>query len=72
MTRRRFALISACALLIAVMIVGAHPSAQAQALAGAAILRTPWGDPDIQGLFTTDDELGVPFERPSSLPDATS
>lgn len=26
--------------------------------------RTPWGDPDIQGVFTTDDELGVPFERP--------
>jgi len=26
--------------------------------------RTPWGDPDISGLFTTDDELGVPFERP--------
>jgi hypothetical protein len=25
--------------------------------------RTPWGDPDIQGVFTTDDELGVPFER---------
>src|SRR4051812_23961392 len=27
------------------------------------VLRTPWGDPDISGLFTTDDELGVPFER---------
>jgi len=26
--------------------------------------RTAWGDPDISGLFTTDDELGVPFERP--------
>ena len=26
--------------------------------------RTPWGDPDLQGVFTTDDELGVPFERP--------
>ena len=29
--------------------------------------RTPWGEPDIQGLFTTDDELGVPFERPEQL-----
>jgi hypothetical protein len=29
-----------------------------------AAARTPWGDPDIQGVFTTDDELGVPFERP--------
>jgi hypothetical protein len=29
--------------------------------------RTPWGDPDIQGTFTTDDELGVPFERPAEM-----
>ena len=34
--------------------------------AGAAF-RTPWGDPDIQGIFTTDDELGVPFERPEQF-----
>ncbi len=26
--------------------------------------RTPWGDPDIQGTFTTDDSLGVPTSRP--------
>jgi hypothetical protein len=29
--------------------------------------RTPWGDPDLQGVFTTDDELGVPFERPEQF-----
>ena len=29
--------------------------------------RTLWGDPDISGLFTTDDELGVPFERPAQF-----
>ena len=29
--------------------------------------RTPWGDPDIQGILTTDDELGVPFERPEAM-----
>ena len=28
---------------------------------------TPWGDPDISGLFTSDDELGVPFERPAQF-----
>ena len=27
----------------------------------------PWGDPDIAGIFTTDDELGVPFERPDQF-----
>jgi hypothetical protein len=31
--------------------------------------RMPWGDPDISGLFTTDDELGVPFERPVQFGD---
>src|SRR5262245_8224210 len=29
--------------------------------------KTPWGDPDISGIFTTDDELGVPFERPEQF-----
>jgi hypothetical protein len=40
-------------------------------LAGAAqapsAMRTPWGDPDLQGVFTSDDELGVPFERPEQF-----
>jgi len=38
-----------------------------QSPAGYNAPRTPWGDPDIQGLFTTDDELGVPFERPAAM-----
>jgi hypothetical protein len=33
-------------------------------VSGFSAPRTPWGDPDIQGVFTTDEELGVPFERP--------
>src|SRR3954466_10493245 len=49
----------ALALLIC---VAAAVSAQAPARPAGA-LRTAWGDPDITGLFTTDDELGVPFER---------
>ena len=66
MTRLRVALAGACALVVAVTIVGAHPQAQGSAPAGGAF-RTPWGDPDIQGIFTTDDELGVPFERPEQF-----
>jgi hypothetical protein len=27
--------------------------------------RTPWGDPDMQGEWTTEGEYGVPFERPA-------
>jgi hypothetical protein len=26
--------------------------------------RTPWGDPDLQGEWTSEGECGVPFERP--------
>src|SRR4249920_170363 len=29
-----------------------------------AISRTPWGDPDLQGEWTSEGEYGVPFERP--------
>ena len=29
--------------------------------------RTPWGDPDLQGDWTSQSELGVPFERPVEL-----
>jgi hypothetical protein len=26
--------------------------------------RTSWGEPDLQGVWTSDDSIGVPFERP--------
>ena len=26
--------------------------------------KTAWGDPDLQGVWTSDDFYGVPFERP--------
>jgi hypothetical protein len=26
--------------------------------------KTPWGDPDVQGIFTSKDEANTPFERP--------
>src|SRR5262245_52878685 len=29
--------------------------------------RTPWGHPDLQGVWTTDAEIGVPLERPVDL-----
>jgi hypothetical protein len=43
-------------------------SALASVVAGAAdgwkTPRTPWGDPDLQGTWTSEAELSVPFERP--------
>ena len=29
--------------------------------------RTPWGDPDLNGVYSNDDETGTPFERPAEL-----
>jgi hypothetical protein len=29
--------------------------------------RTPWGDPDLQGEWTSEGEFGVPFERPTEF-----
>jgi hypothetical protein len=29
--------------------------------------KTPWGDPDLQGIYTNKDESGIPFERPSQF-----
>ena len=67
MTRRTLALVGGLALAVAIALSG-PVRAQGQKPADQSF-RTPWGDPDIQGLFTTDDELGVPFERPEQLGD---
>lgn len=31
--------------------------------------RTPWGDPDFQGSWTTDDVIGIPLQRPQNFGD---
>jgi len=53
------------------LLVAIGAAAVASVLASAqpayTVPRTAWGDPDISGLFTTDDELGVPFERPAQF-----
>ena len=37
----------------------------AQQKGSSSVARTPWGDPDLQGTWTSEAELSVPFERPS-------
>jgi hypothetical protein len=44
--------------LLAVALLGSAMSAQAPTLP-----KTPWGDPDLQGTFSSEAELSVPFER---------
>jgi len=42
-------------------------TASASGAAASVPMRTPWGDPDLQGIWTTDDEVRVPIERPKDL-----
>ena len=59
--------VSIGAVAVALTVSGLATQVVGQSPAGYMAPRTPWGDPDIQGLFTTDDELGVPFERPAAM-----
>jgi hypothetical protein len=58
--------IGAFVLVLAVSAaLGAQPPARAQASRdGAWTARTLWGDPDLQGEWTSEGEYGVPLERP--------
>ena len=57
---------------VAVLLAGQAPAASTNG--GSATVdpwvakRTSWGDPDLQGIWTTDDEFNVPVERPRESP----
>jgi hypothetical protein len=50
-----------------VLAVAAAQSSAASAQDAARALRTPWGDPDFQGVWTSDANFSVPFERPAEV-----
>jgi hypothetical protein len=59
----------AAAMMVAAMPVAAQapaPAAKAAAPAKAA-MKTPWGEPDLQGVWTSDAALGIPRERPEKF-----
>jgi hypothetical protein len=65
---RVFVTVVGVAAILSVFVHGqSEPVSPKQSQAAKVALRTAWGDPDISGLFTTDDELGVPFERPAQF-----
>ena len=45
--------------------VGRSAAAGKSAATKTSSPRTPWGDPDLQGVWTSDSEMGLPFERPT-------
>ena len=69
--RRAAALSAAAALTQAAVHVSAQvPSGTPAGVSAAAdwvAPRTPWGHPDLQGIWTSDEEYGVPLERPAAL-----
>jgi hypothetical protein len=67
MTTRFAWTIAAGAVVAAAVVHGwlTRPAAaQARGEAPAWSARTAWGDPDLQGEWTSEGEYGVPFERP--------
>ena len=34
---------------------------------GAKATKTPWGDPDISGVWTSDAAIGIPLQRPDQF-----
>jgi hypothetical protein len=48
---------------IGVTVAQEGPTASAAAPATAAVLKTPWGEPDLQGIWT--DEADTPLQRPA-------
>jgi hypothetical protein len=57
------ALPAVAALALAVCLNTAH----AQEGAGAPQWRTPWGHPDLQGTWSSDDVRGIPLQRPAEF-----
>ena len=69
MIRRSLAALGAAAIAIGAggvesMLAQASASAAAKPAKYTAPL-TPWGDPDLQGIWSSDREAGVPLERPT-------
>src|SRR5215468_6939164 len=45
------------------------PPAAAKTSKAWAVPKTPWGDPDLQGTWTSDDCINTPMQRPANLGD---
>ena len=57
-------------LVLALAVVASSFAVLAQApasLSNYRAPRTPWGDPDLQGIWPGTDMVGVPFERPKEF-----
>jgi hypothetical protein len=65
-------LVSAMTVVTAASVAAQAPASPSKASTRAAAksftpVRTAWGDPDLQGIYTNKDESGIPFERPGQF-----
>ena len=54
---------AAAGTVASVLLTGASAQAPARSAATAPALKTPWGEPDLQGIWT--DETDTPLQRPA-------
>jgi len=57
----------AAGLALALGVVGNSRSQEGSAAPNPAQWRTPWGHPDLQGTWSSDDVRGIPLQRPEEL-----
>jgi hypothetical protein len=61
----------AVAVAVGALAIGVFGRGEAQVAAsgaaGASPWRTPWGHPDLQGTWSSDDVRGIPLQRPEEL-----
>jgi hypothetical protein len=58
---------AAAALAALTLACAAHSAAQTGDATSATRWRTPWGHPDLQGTWSSDDVRGIPLQRPEDL-----
>jgi hypothetical protein len=71
---RSLLVVTIVAIVVVALAVPAFAQAQAPKAAPAAAKswtppKTPWGDPDLQGIWTSDDCIGTPLQRPANFGD---
>src|SRR5690242_12430912 len=67
MKRHSFLLSLAGMAVASIFAVPAIAQQKAAAPKTFALPKTPWGDPDLQGTWTSDDCIGTPMNRPANL-----
>ncbi len=63
----RLAIVASLLLLLPRSMVAAQTPAPKVPAGAYAPALTPWGDPDIAGIYTNNDESLIPFERPTKF-----